>query len=44
MLERACATGDFTKVALHRSLYDPEVAREIGRHFAETRVPSLPGA
>ena len=40
-LERACATGDFTKVALHRSLCDPEVAREIGRHFAETRVPLL---
>jgi AcrR family transcriptional regulator len=40
-LDRACATGDFTKVALHRSLCDPEVAREIGRHFAETRVPLL---
>ena len=40
-LERACATGDFTKVALHRSLCDPAVAREIGRHFAETRVPLL---
>jgi len=40
-LEHACATGDFTKVALHRSLCDPQVAREIGRHFAETRVPLL---
>jgi AcrR family transcriptional regulator len=40
-LERACATGDFTKVALHRSLCDPEVAREIGRQVAETRVPLL---
>jgi AcrR family transcriptional regulator len=40
-LERACATGDFTKVALHRSLCDPEVAREIGRQIAETRVPLL---
>ena len=29
------------RVALHRSLCDPEVAREIGRHFAETRVPLL---
>ena len=40
-LKRACATGDFTKVALHRSLCDPQVAHEIGRHFAETRVPLL---
>jgi AcrR family transcriptional regulator len=30
-LERASATSDFSKVALHRSLCDPEVAREIGR-------------
>jgi AcrR family transcriptional regulator len=40
-LERASAIGDFSKVALHRSLCDPEVAREIGRQFAETRVPLL---
>jgi AcrR family transcriptional regulator len=40
-LERACEMGDVTKVALHRSLCDPEVARAIGRQFAETRVPLL---
>jgi AcrR family transcriptional regulator len=40
-LEHASATSDFSKVALHRSLCDPEVAREIGRQFAETRVPLL---
>jgi AcrR family transcriptional regulator len=40
-LERASAIGDVSKVALHRSLCDPEVAREIGRQFAETRVPLL---
>ena len=40
-LRRACEIGDFTKVALHRSLCDAEVAHEIGRHFAETRVPLL---
>jgi AcrR family transcriptional regulator len=40
-LEHACEVGDFLKVALHRSLCDPEVAREMGRQFAETRVPLL---
>ena len=40
-LERASTVGDFSKVALHRSLCDPEVAREIGRQFSETRVPLL---
>ncbi|HYZ26232.1 MAG TPA: helix-turn-helix domain-containing protein [Geminicoccaceae bacterium] len=40
-LEHATTIGDFSKVALHRSLCDREVAREIGRQFAETRVPLL---
>jgi len=40
-LERACEIADVTKVALHRSLCDPEIAREIGRQFAETRMPLL---
>jgi TetR/AcrR family transcriptional regulator, regulator of cefoperazone and chloramphenicol sensitivity len=40
-LEHACEVGDFLKVALQRSLCDPDVAREIGRQFAETRVPLL---
>jgi AcrR family transcriptional regulator len=40
-LRRACEIGDFTRVALQRSLCDPDVAREIGRHFAGTRVPLL---
>jgi AcrR family transcriptional regulator len=40
-LERACEVADVTKVALHRSLCDPELARAIGRQFAETRVPPL---
>lgn len=40
-LRRACEIGDFTKVALHRALCDAAVAEEIGRHFAETRVPLL---
>jgi AcrR family transcriptional regulator len=40
-LERACVTGDFTKVALNRSICDPAVARAIGQQFAETRVPLL---
>jgi AcrR family transcriptional regulator len=40
-LEHACEVGDFLKVALHRSLCDPEAAGEIGRQFAETRVPLL---
>ena len=40
-LERACEIADVTKVALHRSLCDPEIAREIGRQFADTRVPLL---
>jgi AcrR family transcriptional regulator len=40
-LEHASEVGDFLKVALQRSLCDPEVAREIGRQFAETRVPLL---
>jgi TetR/AcrR family transcriptional regulator, regulator of cefoperazone and chloramphenicol sensitivity len=40
-LERACEVADVTKVALHRSLCDPELARAIGRQFAETRVPLL---
>lgn len=40
-LERACEIADVTKVALHRSLCDPEIAREIGRQFTETRVPLL---
>jgi AcrR family transcriptional regulator len=40
-LARACEIGDFTRVALQRSLCDPAVAREIGRHFAETRLPLL---
>jgi TetR/AcrR family transcriptional regulator, regulator of cefoperazone and chloramphenicol sensitivity len=40
-LEHASAIGDFSKVALHRSLCDPEVAREIGRQFADARVPLL---
>jgi len=40
-LEHACEIADITKVALHRSLCDPKVAREIGRQFAETRVPLL---
>jgi TetR/AcrR family transcriptional regulator, regulator of cefoperazone and chloramphenicol sensitivity len=40
-LEHACEVGDFLKVVLQRSLCDPDVAREIGRQFAETRVPLL---
>jgi AcrR family transcriptional regulator len=40
-LERACEVGDVSKIALHRSLCDPAVAREIGRQFGETRVPLL---
>jgi AcrR family transcriptional regulator len=40
-LEHASAIGDFSKVALHRSLCDPEVACEIGRQFADARVPLL---
>jgi AcrR family transcriptional regulator len=40
-LERACEIADVTKVALHRSLCDAEIAREIGRQFTETRVPLL---
>lgn len=40
-LERACEIGDVTKVALHRSLCDPQMAREIGRQFSGTRVPLL---
>jgi TetR/AcrR family transcriptional regulator, regulator of cefoperazone and chloramphenicol sensitivity len=40
-LDHACEVGDFLKVALHRSLCDAEVAREIGRQFAETRAPLL---
>jgi AcrR family transcriptional regulator len=40
-LDHACAVGDFLKVALHRSLCDATVAREIGRQFAETRAPLL---
>jgi AcrR family transcriptional regulator len=40
-LRRAHEIGDFTRVALHRSLCDPEVAQEIGRHFGATRVPLL---
>jgi TetR/AcrR family transcriptional regulator, regulator of cefoperazone and chloramphenicol sensitivity len=40
-LEHACAVGDFSRVALHRALCDPKVAREIGRQFTETRVPLL---
>src|SRR5690606_14883491 len=40
-LERACEIADVTRVALHRSLCDPKIAREIGRQFAETRVPLL---
>ena len=40
-LDHACEVGDFLKVALHRSLCDADVAREIGRQFAETRAPLL---
>jgi AcrR family transcriptional regulator len=40
-LDHACEVGDFLKVALHRSLCDATVAREIGRQFAETRAPLL---
>jgi len=40
-LEHACEIGDVTKVALHRSLCDPQMAREIGRQFSQTRVPLL---
>jgi AcrR family transcriptional regulator len=40
-LEHACEVGDITKVALYRSLCDPRLAREIGRQFAETRIPLL---
>jgi AcrR family transcriptional regulator len=40
-LEHASAIGDFSKVALHRALCDPEVACEIGRQFADARVPLL---
>jgi AcrR family transcriptional regulator len=40
-LRRAGEIGDFTRVALHRSLCDAQVAREIGRHFGATRVPLL---
>jgi TetR/AcrR family transcriptional regulator, regulator of cefoperazone and chloramphenicol sensitivity len=42
-LEHACAVGDFSRVALHRALCDPKVAREVGRQLAETRVPLLRG-
>jgi len=40
-LEHACEIGDVTKIALHRSLCDPQLAREIGQQFAGTRVPLL---
>jgi AcrR family transcriptional regulator len=40
-LEHAAAVGKISKVALYRSLYDPEVACAIGRQFAETRVALL---
>ena len=40
-LEHAAAVGKISKVALYRSLCDPEVACVIGRQFAETRVALL---
>jgi AcrR family transcriptional regulator len=40
-LEHAAAVGKISKVALYRSLCDPEVAGAIGRQFAETRVALL---
>jgi AcrR family transcriptional regulator len=40
-LEHAAAVGKISKVALYRSLSDPEVACAIGRQFAETRVVLL---
>ena len=40
-LEHAAAVGKISKVALYRSLCDPEVACAIGRQFAETRVALL---
>ena len=40
-LEHIAAVGDVFKVALYRSLSDPEVACAIGRQFAETRIPLL---
>jgi AcrR family transcriptional regulator len=40
-LEHVAAVGKAFKVALHRSLSDPEVACAIGRQFAETRVALL---
>src|SRR5690606_8707988 len=40
-LEHARAQGNLSKVALQRSLCDPRVGREIGRQFAETRIPLL---
>ena len=40
-LEHVAAAGDVFKVALQRSLCDPEVACAIGRQFAETRVALL---
>jgi AcrR family transcriptional regulator len=40
-LEHVAAVGNVFKVALYRSLCDPEVACAIGRQFAETRVALL---
>jgi AcrR family transcriptional regulator len=40
-LEHIAAAGNVFKVALYRSLSDPEVACAIGRQFAETRVALL---
>jgi TetR/AcrR family transcriptional regulator, regulator of cefoperazone and chloramphenicol sensitivity len=40
-LEHVAAAGNVFKVALYRSLCDPEVACAIGRQFAETRVALL---
>jgi AcrR family transcriptional regulator len=40
-LEHVAALGNLFKVALYRSLCDPEVACAIGRQFAETRVALL---
>jgi AcrR family transcriptional regulator len=42
-LEHVAALGNVFKVALYRSLCDPEVACAIGRQFAETRVALLQG-
>ena len=40
-LEHACAVGNVSKVALQRSLCDPQLAQEIGHQLAGTRVPLL---